>query len=93
MRSVMPEAGYQGQGQVITSHNICGMQILFPALDTCFWNNTPDIAVYMEYQSEYSVVYPQYKSVETGCDSNGIFPLYQTNPSALEWFLLTPALY
>ena len=26
---------YQGQGQVITSHNICGIWLLIPALDTC----------------------------------------------------------
>ena len=27
---------YQGQGQVITSHSICGMRLLVPALETCF---------------------------------------------------------
>ena len=32
---------YQGQGQVITSHRICGMQLFIFALDTCFWYNTP----------------------------------------------------
>ena len=28
---------YQGQGQVITSHGICGVQLPIPALDACFW--------------------------------------------------------
>ena len=31
------------QGQVITSHSICGMLFLFPAIDTCFRNNTTHI--------------------------------------------------
>ena len=30
------------QGQVLTSH-ICGMSLLAPALDICYWHNTPDI--------------------------------------------------
>ena len=29
------------QGQVITSHNICGMKLIFPVLDTCFWHISP----------------------------------------------------
>ena len=32
---------YQGQGHVIVSHNICGMYLFVPALDTCFWYNSP----------------------------------------------------
>ena len=32
---------YQGQGQIITSHKYCGMYLLFPALDTCFWHRSP----------------------------------------------------
>ena len=32
---------YQGQGQVITSHIYCGIWLLVPAIDTCFWYNTP----------------------------------------------------
>ena len=28
----------QGQGQVITSHRYCGVQLLVPDLDTCFWH-------------------------------------------------------
>ena len=38
------------RGQVITSNNICGMLLLVPALETCFWLNTPDMmAVYGKY--------------------------------------------
>ena len=29
---------YQGQGQVIIFHRYCGMQLLVPGLDTCFWH-------------------------------------------------------
>ena len=36
---------YQGQGQVITSHRICGMKLLVPALDACFWHNTPHMGL------------------------------------------------
>ena len=38
---------YQGQGQVIASHSICGMYLLVPALDTCFRHTRP----YMPYAS------------------------------------------
>ena len=31
---------YQGQGQVITSHDIYGTQVLIPSLDICFWPST-----------------------------------------------------
>ena len=34
---------YKGQGQVITSHNICRMLSLVPALATCFWPTNPQI--------------------------------------------------
>ena len=34
---------YQIQGQLITSHRYCGMQLLFPALDTRLWLETPHI--------------------------------------------------
>ena len=34
---------YQGQGQVITSHRYCGMQLLNHALDNCFWHTRPRI--------------------------------------------------
>ena len=40
---------YQGQGQVITSHNICGMSSLGPALDTCFWHIRFDLLWLIEY--------------------------------------------
>ena len=42
---------YQGQGQVITSHIICGMQLLVPAPDTCFWHNTTQLCVGCNYLS------------------------------------------
>ena len=31
---------YQGQGQVITSHSICGIQLLVPALHIYFWHTS-----------------------------------------------------
>ena len=34
---------YHGQGQVITLHSICGIQLLLPALDSCFWHKAPDM--------------------------------------------------
>ena len=34
---------YQEQKQIILSHRYCGMQLLVPALDTCFWHPNPDI--------------------------------------------------
>ena len=36
---------YQGQGQVITSHIICGMWVLVSILDTCFWHNASEFLV------------------------------------------------
>ena len=32
---------YQGQGQIITFHICCGMYVLAPALNTCFWLTSP----------------------------------------------------
>ena len=29
---------HNGHGQVMASHSICGMQLLVPSLDTCFWH-------------------------------------------------------
>ena len=34
---------FERQGQAITSHNICGMWLLVPALNTCFWHTSLDI--------------------------------------------------
>ena len=31
----------QGKGQVITSYRYCGVQLLLPTLDTCFWETCP----------------------------------------------------
>ena len=33
---------YQREGLAITPHSICGVSLLVPALDICFWHNTPD---------------------------------------------------
>ena len=44
---------HQGQGQVITSHSICGMQLLVPALDTCFWHTSPHMSLYRVSWSIY----------------------------------------
>ena len=34
----------QVRGQVITSHRYCGMWLLVPALGTCFWHTTSQVA-------------------------------------------------
>ena len=34
-------SSYQGQGQFITSYRYCGMELLVPALDKCFWIANP----------------------------------------------------
>ena len=39
---------YQGKAHVITSHRYCGMQLLVPALDTCFWHKNPQIILDIE---------------------------------------------
>ena len=36
---------YKEQGPVISPQDIYGMQLFLPALDTCFWTNTPDIKI------------------------------------------------
>ena len=46
---------YQGQGQVITSHSICGMLLLVPALDTCFWYASPQLYLPNVTQGLYSL--------------------------------------
>ena len=33
-------SSYQWQGQAIAAHGICGMQLIVPAFDICFWNIT-----------------------------------------------------
>ena len=37
------KSGYQGQGHVITSQGISGMQLLVPDLETSFWHTTPEL--------------------------------------------------
>ena len=48
---------YQWQGQVITSHGICGIYLLTPALDTFFWHNTPHTNC---QRAVYPIEYRQY---------------------------------
>ena len=48
---------YQGQGQVITSHRLCGMLLLVPALDICLWHSSNRKHYYgrgLLHQSEHS---------------------------------------
>ena len=37
------------------THTICGMQLLFPALDTCFWCNTPHILVPIKIETRAEI--------------------------------------
>ena len=41
MRRGCARSRYQEQGLVITSHIVCGMWLLVPALNACLWHNTP----------------------------------------------------
>ena len=41
------------QGQVITPHNICGMQLLDPALDTCFWHTSPQLITWLRIETKH----------------------------------------
>ena len=67
---------YQGQGQVITSHSICGMWLLVPALDSCFWNNTHDIEVHfaalhpMKYVQHYVAIWITFIYMMTSSNGN-----------------------
>ena len=38
------------KGQVITDRSIFGMQLLVPALDTCFWHKSPHLDGTITYQ-------------------------------------------
>ena len=52
---VVCQKRYQGQGYVITSHIIYGMQLRVPALDTCIWHNTS----HMHYTYTQQICYQQ----------------------------------
>ena len=43
---------YQGQGQVIASHNICGMQLLVPVVKNYFWHTNPHTRLTSKLQSD-----------------------------------------
>ena len=43
---------YQGQGQVITSHGICGIQLIVPVRDTCIWHTSTHIENNMGLMSQ-----------------------------------------
>ena len=38
---------YKGQVETITSHNICGMYLIVPALDTFFWHTVPHFSFHI----------------------------------------------
>ena len=54
---------FQGQDQVITSHSMCGMEILVPALDIRFEHTSPHM-IYATEQSNPNVYhYPAYSMI------------------------------
>ena len=48
-KDLSARSSYQGQGQVITSHSMCGMQLLAPALDICFRYTSPQLVINVYY--------------------------------------------
>ena len=42
-KDLCARSGYQGQRQVIISYKSCGLWLIFPALDACFWQILPHI--------------------------------------------------
>ena len=52
---------YPEQGQVITSYNICGMQLCFPALDICFLHTTLHISTL--YNTVISLIEWKYETI------------------------------
>ena len=71
----------QGQGQVIISHSIYGIQLLVPAL--CFWNNTSQLSVREITESSSTLS-------ATNISSNIIWSISTAwyNPNEIEWNLI-----
>ena len=42
---------YQKQGQAITYRSIVGMYLLFSVLDTCFWQNNPELLIVWSWEN------------------------------------------
>ena len=57
----VPKAGitksrYQRQGQVITSHTICGMALFVPVPDTCFYSTSPHMRLLIsKFEDHYEI--------------------------------------
>ena len=76
-------SGYQGQGQVITSQNICRVWLLVPDLDTCNWHMGHHIRS-MVFDPVFLISWLRHDT-ET---ISGLVALCKGNPPVIAGFLL-----